>query len=401
MMLLLLAFPLLPGAVAGPPAPRPAPPPPAATPAEAALVPATQLAQQLQDAAGAGEAARLQQAVDVDALADTVARDYPAATAARGALRTQLAAAFDWGPAVCQAVQRGGTYRLVQVRLVDGQPRALFRLATPQGLNYHDLALRGTGKDLRIVDIYLHAEGEWITATWRRQFVQALARRPAVEGLTLHADDAVYLASLARLTKLQQQSQDGHYADALAIAVALPPALQATKWVLAARLHAALRLPGGQGAAATAAVTEATQAFTAAFPADPALDFMLLAAAREQGQWDAALAALDRLAPVVAQDPFLDVVRGTIALQREQTAAAHALGEQAVQALPDLPEPHLLLIAASLKLQDDDEIARQLTAAERQVGMRFAGLEQQPAFAAFVKSSAYRQWLATQTKKKK
>ncbi len=80
-----------------------------------------------------------------------------------------------------ETVGAGGHIKLLRVNEMDGGPRALYRLAGDEGLNYHDVVLALTDRGrVAVVDAYVYDTGEMMSAALRRMLVQQLGLDAAV-----------------------------------------------------------------------------------------------------------------------------------------------------------------------------------------------------------------------------
>ena len=110
--------------------------------------------------------------LDVVALMDRVCEGLSVTPAQRSSFARTVGLSRASAPYL-DTVSTGGHIRFLRMREMDGRPRALYRLAGDDGLNYHDieLALTDQGR-VRIVDVYVYDTGEMLSVALRRILVQ-------------------------------------------------------------------------------------------------------------------------------------------------------------------------------------------------------------------------------------
>ena len=291
------------------------------------------------------------------------------------------------GGEICASLQGSGSYKLLGLRRVDGQVRALFRMISNSGLNYHDYLLaRGASSDVRIVDFYNYLSGEWFSLTLRRAFLPLIAEsnRNPLDRLT--GGENAYVRNVRGIARMQELMAEGHFAEALEIFDGFPPELKQDKNVLLLRFRIAA-LSGDL--AYKAAMLDLKEQF----PGDPALEFMLIDHYYYGRQLDQALAVIDSIDRKVDGDPYLDFLRANIYYTDGRYAEAKRAAQRAIGREPDLPDPYWTLVSISLAERDHAETARLLTAVESELGLAIGNLADLPDYADFLQSEAYRGWL--------
>ena len=347
-----------------------------------------EFALQVETAAATEDAAAINDRVDVDGLAALITMGYEPATRTNNRLRAQLRSQLDWGQAITGAVAAGGNYRLLRLREEHGHVRALYRLNTPEGLNYHDMLLVADDAGIWIRDIYVYASGEWLSDSLRRPYLVAVSHNDVI-GPDMAPRDRLFVAHRADLARPQTRVLAGDHTKALSVYRVLPAALQQEKFVQLSRAVSAARVGG-------AALQTAQAEYARLFPGDIGFDLILAEAAREQGAAADADTAIDRVDRALGGDPYLNVLRGVIALRREQYQRARDLAEDAIMEESQLSEAHMLRIAAVLGARDHKGTADALTTAQDKAGLQFGSLDRQPAFADFLDSSPGKKWVEEQ-----
>jgi hypothetical protein len=345
------------------------------------------LAQRIASSMQSGDGAVLDRAIDIDAILERAYRGLDGSEAARRDFGAGVKKTFNFGTAIAKEIEGAGSYELLRVRQVGGKQRALFRLISASGVNYHDMELAPArdGKGHRVVDIFIFLSGEWLSETIRRGFLPVVAheKRGALDRMT--GAQSAYIESLPRITELSTAMRDGDHARVLAIYRALPPEVQKDRNVMMMYYQAASK-------AGDAEYARALDAIKKAFPKDPALDLLLFDDYFLKKQYDGALAALGRVRRALGGDAYLDFLEGNIFYARGDHAAAKVRLNRAIAAEPDLAEPYWTLITISLEQRAHDETARLLDRVEAGARVELQDVGNVAEYAEFARSKAYAQW---------
>lgn len=357
------------------------------------------LARQLEVAIKKGDAASAQDTLDIDALLDRemAGVSAPAEYAAgfRSGVRRNLSLMTD----IIESA-KGGTYRFLRVRQVNGQTRALFRLLGAEGgVNYHDWIVGTDARGrVRFQDAYVAMTGEEISQTLRRVYIiGAVQAHPTLLGKLTGADKQ-YAANLSSVVQIIRDVQGGNYSAALTSYQSLPQDLRENKSMMVLRLAAASRLQDQRPQDYNAAMSE----FRRLFPHDACLDLVCLDQLIQAGAYPEARRSIDRIEAFTGQDAYLDTIRGNVyRLQggSANLAAAQREYNKAIAADPTLHQPYWGLVNISLQSKDFDRTAELLDRIQRELHAGIADLEKLPAYAEFVKSDAYRKWKAARSAK--
>lgn len=344
-------------------------------------------AQRIASSMQSGDGAVLDRAIDIDAILERVYRGLDVSDTSKRDFGTGVKKTFHFGTAIAKEIESAGSYELLRVRQVEGKQRALFRLISPGGVNYHDMELAPArdGKGQRVVDVFVFLSGEWLSDTMRRGFLPVMAheKRGALERMTgVHS---AYIENLPRITELSTAVSNGDHARVLAIYRALPPAVQTDRNVMMMYYQAASK-------AGDAEYARALDEIKKAFPKDPALDLLLFDDYFLKKQWDGAVAALGRVRRALGGDAYLDFLEGNIFYARGDHAAAKVRLNRAITAEPDLAEPYWTLITISLEQRTHDETARLLERVEVSAKVELQDVGNVAEYAEFAKSKAYAQW---------
>jgi hypothetical protein len=290
------------------------------------------------------------------------------------------------------AEARYGSYKLLQVQLVDGRRRAVFRLLMGSGaLNYHGFFFDPVpGKPLRAVDCYVFLMGEPLTKSLRRSFLPFVALdRSGMSHLTTADKDIV--THPAEMGELVQLINAKKFTEALQRYRRLPPSMQKSKGMLALRLQAAQRTSEEE-------YLQAIDAFRKEYPGDVMIDLISLDAYVLRQQFEQALESLNRIDKAVGGDPYLKTLRAAVLTKQGQPGPAQKFAEEAVAEEPTLLNAHNYLLTLSVQNGDFDTTLKELGTLETQFRIKFRDLATVPAYAEFVASPQYQIWLKSHAK---
>ena len=286
----------------------------------------------------------------------------------------------------------GGSFRFLRQRLIDAHWQVLFRHFRSEGFNYHEFRLRKTPKgEIRIVDIYTHLNGEWITTQGRRSALSIVAEDPARRG-KLQQRDVDRAEHALTIFKLQLVSMSGNPAEAQALYNSLPETMKQEKVVQLLMLQAARRLGPTE-------FVKAEEEYARRLPGDASKDMIGMYAHYHRGQYEKTLQAIDNVDRSVGGDPLLDFLRGNTYLKMGKLPESKKAGQSAVQRVPYLLEPRSLLVRISLQEKAYSVTVNLLRAIETDFEMSFENLEASAEYSDFVKSPEYRDWMKARAPK--
>ncbi len=338
----------------------------------------------------AGDASLLDKAIDMNALLARTVQGLNVPKKLVSGFRAGIGN-FKFGTAVVtRGIQNGGSYKFLRLRHTNGETRALFRFLqnADGGLNYHELVLTQTPKGQpRVTDLYVHAGGEYMSDTFRRGFLPAIAEKNKGFFARLTGQQSDYIKSLPKIQATQQLAKQGKMAKALAALKALPASLQTDKNILIMRVFYALEVDEAEYAAALDAMRKA-------YPKDPCLDLLCLDALIIRKQYAETIRAADRIDRSIGGDPYLHVFRSNVYYTAKKLDKARQCAEKAMAEEPTLADAHFALIGICLDQKDYAKVAATLTIIEKDLGVELNDLGELPAYAGFVKSDEYKKWLA-------
>jgi hypothetical protein len=292
------------------------------------------------------------------------------------------------GMIVAQA-SKGGSYKLLRVRKVDGHKTALFRLTLPSngGVNYHEFILDpGPGGKAVASDFYIYFSGEPISQTLRRGYMQASAEQNRGLLARLVGADHDFIQNLSKLTEMRELHAAGKDREALAVYNQLPASLQKDKTYLLLRLQITQKLDEAEYSASI-------EKIRATFPKDACIEFLSIDGFTILKQYDKAIESIDRLDKAIGGDPYLQVLRAGVYLNSDHPEKAVAAARAGVKELPDLIDARWSLVTALLKVDDNDGVLEALKQIDQHFKMTFSDMTRIPLYEKFVKSPQYQEWL--------
>jgi tetratricopeptide (TPR) repeat protein len=286
------------------------------------------------------------------------------------------------------AVKKGGSYTLLHSHTRENRRWLLFRLLTPEsGVNYHDLLLarRPDGK-IKAVDMYVYMTGELISQTYRRGYLQAVARGSGGLVDRLTGADQEYAKNLKKLSQMVDAGRSGRTGEVLSIYEGLPSDLKKDKNVLMIRLQAAQKL-GDDGE-----YSQSIEDYRAKHPNDASIDIISIDYYVLKKRHREALVCLDRVDHAVQGDPYLQTLRAGIHIEQNDLTAARADLKKALDAEPGLVDAYWTLVTLSLKGNDHDETLKMLRLIRDKFSIEVGDLTTVPLYEEFIKSPQYQEW---------
>ena len=289
---------------------------------------ATELAQRYAAALAPCNEATLGPLIDEEALAAKFAQQSKALGVSIAA--QHMADTAQGVHMICAGNKTVISAKLLRVRTVDGEPRPLLRrlLKAPRTgvamVAYDDLQLGKSRRDhhVRVIDVYYHAAGEWITEALSGAANAVLDAASGIDALDL----------VKSLRKAQTLHQQGSNAEALAILDGLPTSVRQTRAVEIMRVPIALAISREEYGRVLDEVSRL-------FPKDPTIAMLEIDGALLHGDYERALRNVDTVDASVGGDPFQESVRARILLMRHAPGDLEKASERvaaAIQAEPSL-----------------------------------------------------------------
>lgn len=340
-------------------------------------------AREIEKGLAAGKAEALDSRVDAAAIAEAATARVAAPPQAIAGFKAGVTEQFSIGTQLVRELKApGSSYKFLRLKRADDETRALFRLLTPGGLNYHELTLRTTDPQPKVTDIHVYITGESMSQTLRRAFLQQnmLAAKDREAG-------QAYIREMEKVRQMSALAREGKAEEAMKVYDSLSQKTQGEKIVQVARVIAAVRLD-------PATYAKVLEDYRKRFKNDPTIDLVSVDAHLLRGDEKEAMAAIDRIDKAVGGDPYLDVMRGSFYVSQNKFDQAKSFGQKAVKAEPGLFQAYDTLLTVSLKQQDHPETARLLTVFEDKFGLNFGDgtFGNDPDFKPFTQSESFKKW---------
>ncbi len=346
----------------------------------------------LEKTVAAGDASFFGQAVDMSAMVDKALEglDVPPK------LRDELVDANNNSLAFVQKIvdqtKEGGSYHLLRVLNVKGDPQPLFRMVLAQGgVNYHQLVL-GHDKqgNIRIVDMGVFTSGELMSETLRRSFIPVVAQANRGILARLAGSESEYMQSAPQILQMEKLANGGKYAEALEMYGKLPESVRNERMILMLRIMYAEQSASTDSKPYEDAMTDYIRLYPNATNCELlGMDFLLL-----RKRYGDVLKTIDRLDQRLGGDPSLNVQRATAYVQENDEVSARRVLEKGISEEPALPDLYWSLIDIALSHKNHAETARLLTALESHTKLRLGDLSKVPVYADFCASPEYQAWKA-------
>jgi hypothetical protein len=300
-----------------------------------------------------------------------------------------------FGKFVANQIDQGGSYKLLRIHKVNDEPRARYRVLSPDGsVDYHDLILgRRTEGDVKCLDIDQFRAGEPYSRTAHRLIIPDFVQEDPKLKDRLPGAARPFVDFEVELQTIALRIRQDDPADALNLYDKLPQGLQEEKSTLLLRLRAAQRVGGEPYRAAV-------DKLRARYPDEPFIDLHAIDYYLRNKDHAKALEMVANVDKAVGGDPFTDVVRARVYADAGDLAAERRAGLKAIEGEPTLQPAYWVLVGASLREKKFDETLARLQEIERRFAPKLADFSTVPEYAEFVKSPQYQEWLKSHPVKK-
>jgi hypothetical protein len=277
----------------------------------------------------------------------------------------------------------------LRIRTVDGEPRPLYRLITPQGsVSFIEciVSTRKGGPGRRLVDLHLFAAGRHASAYMAETLLPAPESLAVLNSLQAPTPmDVVFTRpERARYVELIQSRK----------------ASEAERWFkqhqdLLSKDRSAMLLRLQWTSLATFdGAYDALKDFERAFPGDPVLVFNRFAGLRASRRYEEALKAVDVMEREIEGDPYFDLLRATLHSDAGRIAEALECARRCTESDPSLTEAWYLRIELSFRKQNWEETTQLLEAADRSVDIDLQRLAALQGYTAFSATGDFLSWAA-------
>ncbi|NOT51807.1 MAG: hypothetical protein HOP10_11090 [Chitinophagaceae bacterium] len=246
------------------------------------------------------------------------------------------------GTQLVRSLSKKGTYELVKQYEKDKKQHLLFRLYYDGSLNYHDIELTKSGKEIKIVDMFIYISGELFSETINNLYRQM--KTMMSKGETSFED-----RWLLEMPKLKQKMNAGEYEEAMEIFERLPEKVQKMKAVQLTHIMIASGLDDMER------YEDAIDEYTRLYPDEPNMHLVLLDSYILKKEYDKALHSVNELDRMIDKDPFLDYYRYLIYNIKEDSINARASIIKVMKNMPDFEDGMLELIVLYIDEKNNTE----------------------------------------------
>lgn len=354
------------------------------TPAQAA-----DLARQVEEGVAKGDAKTFVKIFDTDKMMERSFTGLTMSAKLRSDLLPGGRSAIDQiGVVIVSQLKEGGSYKLLRIRTVDGQPRPLFRLLTKQGLNYHELILQpDEGGKIRAVDIVVYATGEPMSQTLRRLFMPYVVKENRGILDKLLRSESESIKHSAEVVRFMKMSREGPFDEAVKLYRSWPAELQNDQNMMFFYVMTCSKID-------EKSYLEALDGYQKAFPTAPNRELLGLDSFFLKKDWARLVTAVDNLEKRLGGDPYLAIYRSQALAGQGKLKEGLADLDRASKEEPTLAILHWTAITISLHNQQWSMVNTHLAALERDCNMKIKDLTTIPLYGEYVKTEEYKKWLA-------
>lgn len=357
---------------------------PTITPAEV-----DQFAAKLSEAVSAKDMAAFTRLVDLPAMADRAVAGLGLPPSQEQAYAQGLVQGLKQHGNFMQQLNPDGqaTYDLTKTLDQDGETVARFRLVSVQGVNFHDFTLTKRDGTVRATNLMIFLSGETLSDTWRRTLLPVIKEQNKNWLQKLATSESEFVQALPQFEKFSQQVAGGDATGALETYAQMPKSMQQDPMVMLLRYRAASDV-------SEEAVIAAAEAFREAHPDSGSIDLLMVDVHFLKGNFDEAVACLDRVQQVVGRDSYLSFLAGNAWHQKGDIAAAMERLTTATTLEPTVQDAFWLLAAIAMEQQNFQLTADTLTKVEQQFEVEWNNLRELPEYADFAASEEGQAWMA-------
>jgi len=261
---------------------------------------------------------------------------------------------YSMGKTIIESLGPSGDYAFLDIVEREGELRARFRLVGPgDAVNYHDMAFRADStSQVRVVDTYPFMTGEDLSQTLRRTFVPLLT------------PDGDATGEGARMMEFILTYKEGDYRRAYDMYPTLTVTDDNRKMLSITYVLTSSKL-------GIAEYEKALDHFTSLYGADPTLDLIQIDRYYLDGNFEGALAAVNRINVSVGGDPYLDTYRITAYVGLGDLEAALNAAARLIDAYPNWDGGRTRRIDIALSLEDHDLVLQDMRVLETDFGWEF------------------------------
>lgn len=243
------------------------------------------------------------------------------------------------GSTIVSSVSKKGTYKLLRIYEKDNVQHALFRLYDDGSLNYHDIELKRSGKDVKIADIFVYTSGELLSETIRGLYDEMMLTKGEISASSLSS-------WASKLPEMRRLMTSGQAEEALDIYNELPAKVKNMRAMQI--MHVLI----SSGLDDMDQYNAAIEQYKKLYPNEPNMQLLLLDGYIIKKQYDQALDGINEIDKMVQKDPMLDYYRYMVYNLKEDKAKGRTHLIAAMKQMPDFEDGMLELIALYIGEKD-------------------------------------------------
>ena len=236
------------------------------------------------------------------------------------------------GNTITRTISKKATYQLVKQYEKDNIQHVLFRMYDDGSLNYHDIQLARSGKEVKISDIFIYTTGEFLSETISGLYKQM---KTAMDKKSIENTQDDWSQKLPQMRSLMNA---GKYQEALAVYEDLPIDIQKMRAVQI--VHILISSGLDDMVKYNAAIEE----YKTLYPNEPNMHLLLLDGYIINKEYDKALDGVNQMDKMIDKDPFLDYYRYLMYNLKEKPDSAKVSLERLMNNVPDFEDGILEII---------------------------------------------------------
>lgn len=246
-----------------------------------------------------------------------------------------------FGDKILQSIEdESGHYQLVKHYEKGDTQHLLYRLYSPEGINYHDFELCKRNGKPGIADVFIYLTGEDLSKTLSALLISF------TDDMKNDDDKSVMIAQ--SVLKIRNMLMDNRFDKAEDYYQQLPPDVKNDRPVQLIYLQICKGISDER-------YLQALNDFQALFPDDPNIDLLMIDAYIMQKEYDRSIRAIDKLDGFINSDPFLDYYRAMISNMDNKPDTARRYLEQLYKNYPEFGDGVLELIANYIDAKMNDK----------------------------------------------
>lgn len=284
-------------------------------------------------------------------------------------------------------IDNGGHLDLLRLRERDGARTALFRsVSTDAGMGYTEFRLeRDSAGRVRATDVYFAFSGEYLSSSLRRWFIPAMKNLDRGFLGRLFGGEHVLAKHIDDILALRNKAASGELDEFEKIHAALPAELRRDKTIILMRVSV---YPDDDPR-----YVEALDDLRREHPDDICTAIHSIDAFWLRGETAKTVESVESLRKLVGGDPYLDHLIGGFRLATKDYERAAASSRKAIEGGIHWTEVYWNLVAAELELERFDDVLAALKEMDVRLEFAWNDFTTIAAYAGFVKSPQYAQWL--------